>query len=370
MSEDLKQIIINELNPNILAYRELWRAFKQKSGHPEKFSATLNAAIGCGDITKVQSHYAPYNKRKLCFLVDQKTHEKLTDEFGTNKYGKHLRFDRFSKIKRRRKLMRKHLVEEFARAARAMGLSVRQLNIKFIYDGAFVNERYWELGVPGAGRFVLAFRQFNCRPVTRCDIACQELLVARAIYAEGVACQETELVTADKIRPEDRYPEILPTTKPAQIVIVAPEVDSKYLRKHRVNALYINGPRYVPGFADLRSNYHKQVKTRRGLRIGLEFALRKFVFFVFKRRFPKAKNIYVIFRMKRCGIVFECSDVSLADFLPERLNRAGRDASTLRLKKNTRTTAANHSENQKPPPPAPPNLQQDSSRSPERMRSL
>lgn len=334
------------LNPTPLCYRESWRGFKRETGRPERFSATLNKVLEDGRVHIVRSHYAPYNKKKLCFLVNRKVHEKLSNEFGTNDYGRYIRFDRFSEIKRRRRLMRKHLVEEFVAVAKGHGLGVGQRKIEFLANGTLIRERYWELRVPGAGSFVLVFRQFNCRDVTLCDLR-RELGVARALYALRIAGRKVDFTRADKIEPESRHPEVTPATKPVSLVIVAPEVNAEYLGSVGIRALYVNGPRYVPGFSDPRSNYFGQVRTRRGLRIGLEFALRRFVFFIFKRRFPRARNAYVIFRMRRCGIVFERSNVSLADFLPERLNQTNRGVSG----GNTRTTSTEHIENPKPPPP-------------------
>ena len=315
-----KGILSSLLNPDILCFRELWRAFKKNTGSPEKFSSVLREAISTSEVHRIKGRYKPYHQRKLCWLVPTKLHEKLLDEFKTTDYGRYLDFTRFVKIKKRIKKMRKHLVEEFVAAAKRMGLGVEQHEIEFLTNGTLIREKYWALRVPGVGSFVLVFRQFNSRDVSLCDVW-RELGVAKALYALRIVGRKTDFVRADKIEAEFRYPEVTPATKPVPLVVVAPEVNTEHLRKVGVQALYINGPRYVPGFADIRSNYHGQVKTRKGLRVGLEIALESFVFFLFKRRYPRAKDAYVIFRMKRCGIVFERDETSLADFLPEKLKQ-------------------------------------------------
>jgi hypothetical protein len=314
------------LGPDVLSYRELWRLYRWvwRGTESKRFSAALNEALG-GGVVRVRSRYAPYNKKKICWLLNEELHEKLSGEFGTDNYGEFLDFTRFSRIKHLRKLMRKHLVEEFCSAAKRLGLGVTQREIEFIDGGALIRQRYWELRVPRFGRFVLAFRQFNCRPVYKCDLW-EELWVCRAIFAEGIACRRTGLVTADRIRPKDRHPEVLPTTKGVRICVAAPETDVGHLRRHAgVRAFYVSVPRYVPGFKDPRSNYRGQVTTRRRLYFGILEGLKKLVWGLFKALHLGKRDRYILYVIQRCGIRFEPEIRSLADLLPDRLPKPNSD---------------------------------------------
>lgn len=319
--------LLDMLGPDVLSYRELWRLYRWvwRGTESRRFSAALNEALGSSGVVRVRSRYAPYNKRKICWLLNEGLHEKLSGEFGGEDYGKFLDFTRFSRIKHLRKTMHKHLVGEFCSAARKLGLGVRQHEIEFIDKGALIRQRYWELRVPRAGRFVLAFRQFNCRLVYKCDLF-EELWVCRAIFAEGIACRRTGLVTADRIRPEDRHPEVLPTTRGVRICVVAPETDVGYLRRHAgVRAFYVSVPRYVPGFKDSRSNYRGQVTTRRRLYLGIIEGLRKLIRALFKMFYRGKRDKYVLYMIQRHGIRFEPEVKSLADLLPDRLPKPNSD---------------------------------------------